>query len=786
MPYSLMRAAIFSLLLLPPANAQTTPVRHPQGVYSFFIVDLTAGAERTANPSITSAQLHAYMQKLYATALNNPAVSGLALDNTWSTLNPNPPSDPQPYDLSWLDDAFSTVAGWNAKNPSKTPKTIMLGINSGFNSPQWVLNQIPSCDGLFLSPAQTPSSNCGTATFNGFVEGNGGVLPLPWDGFYKTSLATFLTAVAAQYGTNPALVSISITGPTAASTEMIMPNDKTSQVQTEFGLPIEPNNMWLKLLSFAYPTQPTYQKSDQFLIDAWNSAIDSMGQIFNGLTLAVWTGDGFPNLATTGFSIPPAFAGDCPVANMDCATETTILSHLADPTVAAANGKSTGEAGVRGFILTGPSNLTADSARMLAQRTLSQTSPAAQILAGDQFATSTAVSPAMEGCTVRFPVNPADTPAGCVLNQGCSTAGCQPVACIPQACLAPGITQADLVNYDTYSEVPAKDLISAEQAMFNALTTYFNNTPAAPNFNGTAGISPENYLQIYNGDFVYAAAHATPVPVQAGTTTVSATMQNILNLASQQLLAISEPAPVITKVANAEGESPLIAPNTWVEIKGENLAMVGFDRIWGASDIVNSAMPTALNGVSATVNGKSAYVYYVSPAQVNILTPPSPISGQVQVTLTTNGLNAAFTAQALAAAPSFFVFNGGPYIAATHLNGSLIGPATLYPGASTPATPGETIVLYANGFGPTSTLVTSGSVTQSGTLSPLPVITMGGVPATVAFAGLVAPGEFQFNVVVPSTLANGDQSILATYNSQSTQSNTLITIATAQVGPQSR
>jgi hypothetical protein len=64
MPCSLMRAAIFSLLLLPPANAQTTPVRHPQGVYSFFIVDLTAGAERTANPSITSAQLHLYAKAL--------------------------------------------------------------------------------------------------------------------------------------------------------------------------------------------------------------------------------------------------------------------------------------------------------------------------------------------------------------------------------------------------------------------------------------------------------------------------------------------------------------------------------------------------------------------------------------------------------------------------------------------------------------------------------------------------------------------------------------------------
>jgi uncharacterized protein (TIGR03437 family) len=72
--------------------------------------------------------------------------------------------------------------------------------------------------------------------------------------------------------------------------------------------------------------------------------------------------------------------------------------------------------------------------------------------------------------------------------------------------------------------------------------------------------------------------------------------------------------------------------------------------------------------------------------------------------------------------------------------------------------------------------VTSGSPTQSGTLSPLPVIKIGGVTATVQFAGLVAVGEYQFNVVVPSSLANGDQSITATYNGQNTQAGTLITI----------
>jgi uncharacterized protein (TIGR03437 family) len=41
---------------------------------------------------------------------------------------------------------------------------------------------------------------------------------------------------------------------------------------------------------------------------------------------------------------------------------------------------------------------------------------------------------------------------------------------------------------------------------------------------------------------------------------------------------------------------------------------------------------------------------------------------------------------------------------------------------------------------------------------------------------LVAPGEFLFNVVVPATLADGDQPITATYNGLTTQPGTLITV----------
>jgi uncharacterized protein (TIGR03437 family) len=235
--------------------------------------------------------------------------------------------------------------------------------------------------------------------------------------------------------------------------------------------------------------------------------------------------------------------------------------------------------------------------------------------------------------------------------------------------------------------------------------------------------------------------------------------------------------PTVTLVANAEGGVATIAPNSWVEIKGSNLAPAGDTRIWGNPDFVNNQLPTGLDGVSVTVNSLPAYVYYISPAQVNILTPPNAISGSVPVQISNNGVvSASFMVQAQAASPSFFVFGGGPYIAATHVNGSYLGPASLYPGLTTPAQPGETIVMYANGFGSTSAPVVSGSETQSGTLSPMPAITIGGVTASVTFAGLVAPGEFQFNVVVPPSLASGDQSITATYNGLTTQAGTLITV----------
>jgi uncharacterized protein (TIGR03437 family) len=237
------------------------------------------------------------------------------------------------------------------------------------------------------------------------------------------------------------------------------------------------------------------------------------------------------------------------------------------------------------------------------------------------------------------------------------------------------------------------------------------------------------------------------------------------------------PSPAVISVANAEGGSTTIAPNTWTEIKGTNLSST--TRIWQGSDFAanNGQMPTALDGISVTMGGKKAFVYYISPTQINVLTPPDLATGAVPVVVQNGTLTgAAFSAQALALSPSFFVNNGGPYVLATHANTTLIGPTSLYPGFSTPAAPGETIVLYANGFGPTATPIVSGSVTQSGSLANFPVVTIGGAGASVSFAGLISPGLFQFNVTVPASASNGDNTITATYSGQGTQNGSLLTI----------
>ena len=233
----------------------------------------------------------------------------------------------------------------------------------------------------------------------------------------------------------------------------------------------------------------------------------------------------------------------------------------------------------------------------------------------------------------------------------------------------------------------------------------------------------------------------------------------------------------INKVANNASGTTTIAANTWVSIYGTGLAPAGDARTWANSDFVNGQMPAALDGVSVAMNGKNAFVYYISGSQLNVLTPPDLAAGSVQVVVTVGGTpSAPFTVPAAAYSTSLFEFGAGPYAAAEHGNGTYLGPTSLYPGSTTPAAPGEEIVLYGTGFGPTSVPIVSGSETQSGTLPSNPTVLIGGLPAKVEFAGLVFPGEYQFNVDVPTNAPDGDSAVEFQYQGQTTQSGVLITV----------
>ena len=251
---------------------------------------------------------------------------------------------------------------------------------------------------------------------------------------------------------------------------------------------------------------------------------------------------------------------------------------------------------------------------------------------------------------------------------------------------------------------------------------------------------------------------------------------NTANDTARDVAAVTLSAPVITQVANAFGESPVIAANTWILIKGSNLAAA--PRTWNEADFVDNQMPTQLDGVSVTVNGKKAFVYYISSAQINVLTPPDPMVGPVQVLVTFNSaVSNIATVQAQAQSMSFFEFPVGNlhYVIGQHLDGTTIGPAGL---SLVPAKPGEIIYVAANGFGPTDVAVASGARTQHGNLPPpFPVVNVGGIPAPVSFAGLVGPpGLFFIFFRVPSNAPDGDLTLAASYNGLSIQSNLLISV----------
>ncbi len=214
-----------------------------------------------------------------------------------------------------------------------------------------------------------------------------------------------------------------------------------------------------------------------------------------------------------------------------------------------------------------------------------------------------------------------------------------------------------------------------------------------------------------------------------------------------------------------------IAPGSWVEIYGANLAAVTGG--WTAADFIGNTAPTILNGVSVTIGGQPAFVGYTSPGQVNVLAPNVPAGTQQLVLTNSAGSTQAYSVsvsviQPGLLAPASFVVGGLQYVFAQFANYSFVLPPGTLPGVVTRAAhPGETILMWGIGFGEVSPVTPPGQIATGLTqLTNSLQVKIGGTAADVPYAGMAPTlvGVYQFNVVVPNIPANTFAPVVFTVN----------------------
>jgi uncharacterized protein (TIGR03437 family) len=250
--------------------------------------------------------------------------------------------------------------------------------------------------------------------------------------------------------------------------------------------------------------------------------------------------------------------------------------------------------------------------------------------------------------------------------------------------------------------------------------------------------------------------------------------------ASFQVTSLSSPSITPGGIVPIDGAVATIQAGEWVSIYGANLA--GSTASW------NGDFPISLAGTSVTVNGKSAYLSFVSPGQINFQAPNDSATGVVLVGVTT-GSGSTVSAVTLAPfAPSFLLLDAKRVAGIiVRANGSgaygggaydIIGPSGTSLGYPTVAAKaGDTIELYGTGFGPTNPSVPAGAVFSGAAPAINPVtLLINGVSVTPAFAGLSGAGLYQLNLTVPSGLGTGDVSLVAAVGGAHTSPSVVISL----------
>jgi uncharacterized protein (TIGR03437 family) len=241
-------------------------------------------------------------------------------------------------------------------------------------------------------------------------------------------------------------------------------------------------------------------------------------------------------------------------------------------------------------------------------------------------------------------------------------------------------------------------------------------------------------------------------------------------------------APAIESAGVQNGASfqPGVVPNSWITIKGTNLSST--TNTWERA-IVDGRLPTALDGVSVDVGGKPAYIYFVSPTQVNALAPDIG-AGSMQVRVSNaSGTSAAVTANSSVLMPAFFLWPGNQAVATRHPDGGFAVKNGTFSGlTTTPAKPRDVIILWGTGFGPTNPPAPVGVVSlltvQYNVVNTV-TVTVGGASAPVVAIPALSPGFaglYQVPIQIPENAPNGDLPVVATVSGAQSPAGVTLTV----------
>jgi uncharacterized protein (TIGR03437 family) len=284
-----------------------------------------------------------------------------------------------------------------------------------------------------------------------------------------------------------------------------------------------------------------------------------------------------------------------------------------------------------------------------------------------------------------------------------------------------------------------------------------------------SGTTPGTFSAVIDPTRLNPGANAGSIQVSSGGASNSP-----VTLAVTVQASSSGPLPSITAngILNAASNTAPIAPGSWVSIYGANLSPQVPSGIDWSGAITNNKLPLVLAGVSVTINNNPAAISFVNNNQINAQAPNDSNRGPVNVVVTTsNGVSSPGVVTLQPIAPALFMNGATTLPAAQRSDFSTIS-------STNPARPGDSVILYGTGFGPTNPPFTTGVVISvSAALTNAVTATVGNIPAQVDFAGIIAAGLYQINIRVPASAGAGNLPLVLSVNGLQTQGNVFLPVA---------